>query len=96
MGRLLLQERRLGDERRAAIDNVELRASTSPIPVISDITPGSAPSGTYLVPDRNQSRVTITGSGFGATKGKVAFYYQERRAADHRHRAVVEQHLDRL
>ena len=59
------------------VDNVALEASNAPIPVISDISPGSAPSGTYLQPTRNQSRVTISGSGFGSAQGRIAFYYQD-------------------
>jgi hypothetical protein len=59
------------------VDNVELVGSTTPIPVIDNINPPSAPSGTYYEPARNQSRVTITGSGFGSSEGRVAFFYQD-------------------
>ena len=59
------------------VDNVDLEGSNTPIPVISSIDPPSAPAGTYYVPSRNQSRITITGSGFGSSKGDVAFYYQD-------------------
>ena len=38
-------------------------------PVISSVSPGSAPAGTG-------SKITITGSGFGATRGAVEFYYR--------------------
>ena len=61
----------------AAIDNVALKASNSPIPIISSIDPPSAPAGTYYESARNQSRVTITGSGFGSSEGRVAFFYQD-------------------
>ncbi len=64
----------------ACVDNVKILASNTAFPTIDTITPSSAPSGTYYVPSRNQSEVTITGSGFGAspgTNGAVAFYYQD-------------------
>lgn len=56
------------------IPAVSAQGVTAAAPVITDITPGSASAGTG-------SRVTITGSGFGASRGtgSVGFFYRSGR-----------------
>jgi putative cell wall-binding protein len=52
-----------------AVGGVTPQAAAAATPVITNITPGSAPAGTG-------DRVTITGTGFGSTAGSVKFFYR--------------------
>jgi hypothetical protein len=61
----------------AGVDNVRVVGSTEPFPTITAINPPNLPAGTYLQPTRNQSRITISGTGFGSTPGAVDFFYQD-------------------